>query len=186
MPAHTRCGPPMKEAWAEWLETLNEPLCSRSRSPSGTLSPSIGPERRQIARAALQTCSPLERPDRTPLGQALRSPPEPLVLTQQRHVPAARDPALGLPLGTGVEIAQPHSRFDPTDFGASHAARSGRSNRKPDPPLRAGPGRLLRLHLDNGRFQPRPHMQHVGVYAVAVLPRAAVASAEDSCQDRGV
>ena len=35
------------------------------------------------------------------------TPPEPLVLTQQRHVPAARDPALGLPPGTGVEIAQP-------------------------------------------------------------------------------
>ena len=27
--------------------------------------------------------------------------------TQQRHVPAARDPAFRLPLGTGVEIAQP-------------------------------------------------------------------------------
>ena len=75
--------------------------------PSGTLSPSIDLEKRHIARAALHTCRPLEQPDRTTLGQALRSPPETLVLTQQCHVPAARDPAFRLPLGTGVEIAQP-------------------------------------------------------------------------------
>ena len=49
----------------------------------------------------------LEQPDRTTLGQTFRPPPEPLVLAQQRHVPAARDPAFDLPLGTGVEIAQP-------------------------------------------------------------------------------
>ena len=75
--------------------------------PSGTLASSLDLEKRHIARAALQTCRPLEQPDRTTLGQALRSPPEPLVLTQQCHVPAARDPAFRLPLGTDVEIAQP-------------------------------------------------------------------------------
>ena len=49
----------------------------------------------------------LEQPHGATLGQALRSPPEPLVLTQQRHLSAPRDPAFRLPLGTGVEIAQP-------------------------------------------------------------------------------
>ena len=82
-------------------------ICSRIPIPSGTLSPSIDLEKRQIAREALQSCRPFKQPDRTTLGQALRSPPETLVLTQQCHVPAARDPAFRLPLGTGVEIAQP-------------------------------------------------------------------------------
>ena len=33
--------------------------------PSGTLSPRLDLAKRQIVRAALQTCRPLEQPDRT-------------------------------------------------------------------------------------------------------------------------
>lgn len=80
---------------------------SRIPIPPGTPSPSLDIEKRQIARAALQPCRALEQPDRTALGQALRPPPEPLVLTQQRHIPAARDAPFRLSRGTGVEITLP-------------------------------------------------------------------------------
>ena len=40
--------------------------------PSGTLSPSLDLAKRQIARAALQSCRPFKQPDRTTLPGQLR------------------------------------------------------------------------------------------------------------------
>ena len=60
---------------------------------SSAFSPRIGDSnQRQIGRAAMQIRCPIEQPDRAILGQALRSPPEPLVLAQQRHLPASPEP----------------------------------------------------------------------------------------------
>ena len=91
---------------------------------SGTLSPSIDLKKRQIGRAALQPRRAFEQPDRTALGQALRSPPEPFVLTQQCHVPAARD----------LRQAEPPSRTGPgclyRPCRAVHAGRGRRSRRR--------------------------------------------------------